>query len=226
MILPWDKELSSYDTVDKLATLASAMELDPLYITRAVRQMRMLQVEKPFPDPLSDKELDDLEIDFLRMAIYEEILVRREKRKLEKLIHGENSNIKSYFVTIGLDDKQFKEDNEAMIINPMMKKLIDTPGFDNMKYVIEKYRKNEEGIIYEHRHIHMVFDSNLRKSKIIQYCFQKTKRYVQGVNFIDVKLDPGRARERYINGQKAESKIECVEKDRTWRQEKKIMEQR
>lgn len=227
MILPWDKELSSYDTVEKLATLAHAMELDPLYIMRSITCTRALIAEGSYTrlglEIPTERELEEMEMDFLKVAIYEEILIRREKRKLEKLIHGDSGN-KHWFVTIGFDDKQFKEDNEAMIINPLVKKICDTPGFENVKFVVEKFRKNEKGQIYIHRHVHFVFDSNYRKSKIIQFCFQKVKRYVVGPNFIDVKPDPNNERDKYIRGEKIEAKLECVERDKVWRKEKKITE--
>lgn len=223
-MFPWNLELFSYDTIDKLQILAQAMELKCDDIDYIVNCMNDYKARNPHcPSNLTDLEIEDFQIQQYRERIWHEMQVRREKRKLEKLIHGDTSD-KFYFVTIGLDDNLFKEDNEAMIINPLVKKIIETPGFDNVKFVVEKFRKNEQGNIYIHRHIHLVFDSNLRKSKIIQFCFQKAKRYVQSQNFIDVKLDPGRVRHKYIMGDKTELKMECVQMDRLWRKEKKIIE--
>lgn len=216
-MLPWIKELSAYDNIDKLLILARALELD---MTKNM-QVRTILYENP--SDLSRQEIDQLCIDLCRMDIYEEMQVRRERRKLEKLIFSNESG-KSYFVTIGLDDKQFNEDNEAFIINPLVKKIIETPGFDNLKFVVEKFRKNEEGSIYVHRHIHLLFDCKFPKSKVIQFCFQKAKKYVSSQNFIDVKLDVGRTREKYIGGQKTSYKLECVDLDRKWRENKKIIE--
>lgn len=222
---PWDKELYAYDTVEKLQILAQAMEVDLSMIDYIVSAILEYRGRHPSdPSNLTDDEVKKYQIGEYRERLWHEMQVRREKRKLENLIFGQTGT-KSYFVTIGLDDKQFKDDNEAMIINPLLKKIIDTPGFENIKFVVEKYRRNEQGDIYVHRHIHLLFDSNLRKSKVIQFCFQKAKKYVAGQNFIDVKLDIGRTREKYINGQKTQTKLECVEKDRSWRKEKKITEQ-
>lgn len=224
-MFPWDKELYAYDTIEKLQLLAQALELDCSSIDYVVHCVLDYRARHPGNQGnLTDEEISAYQLGEYRERIWHEMQVRREKRKLEKLIFGQEGT-KSYFVTIGLDDKQFKEDNEAMIINPLVKRIIDTPGFENIKFVVEKYRRNDQGDIYVHRHIHLLFDSNLRKSKVIQFCFQKAKRYVAGQNFIDVKQDNGRAREKYIRGEKTETKLECVEKDRSWRKEKKIIEQ-
>lgn len=225
MILPWDRELSAYDTFDKLITLGDALEIN-------VRQHEWVynfhvkynheKVDDPGYIPIDQKDLYESCIDSMRIAIYEAICVRREKRKLEKLIQGDDA--KHWFVTVGLDDKQFKDDNEALIINPLVKKLVDTPGIENVKFVVEKFRKNDKNEIYIHRHIHFVFESNMRKSKIVQYFFQKAKKYVAAQNFIDVKPDPFCDRHKYVAGDKAPHKLECVEKDRSWRKEKNIIE--
>lgn len=227
MFFPWERELASYDTVAKLIPLMQSLDLDPDYHLAPYRFVRLCQEDGTYKrlniEPFTEDEITKMEVDVLRSRIWEEFQIRREKRKLEKLIFGGDGN-KHWFVTIGLDDKQFKDDNEAMIINPLVKKLIDTPGFDDVRFVVEKFRINDDGDIYIHRHIHMVFDSSLRKSKIVQFCFQKAKKYVAGSNFIDVKPDPDRVRDKYIKGEKKDIKIKCVEMDRSWRKEKKIIE--
>lgn len=223
-MFPWDRELSSYDTIEKLQILARALELNCDDVDYIVNCIYDFQKRNPNHNSnLSVAEITQFAILQYRERIWNEMEVRREKRKLEKLIFGQ-TGCRSWFVTIGLDDNQFNDNNEAIIINPLVKKIISTPGFDNVKFVVEKFRRNDQGNIYIHRHIHLVFDCNMRKSKIIQFCFQKAKRYVAGQNFIDVKEDNGRSRDKYISGDKTQSKLECVAKDRMWRKEKNIIE--
>lgn len=224
-MFPWDKELYAYDTVEKLQLLAQAMELDFNtidYVVACIVDYRRRHPENP--ENLTDEEISAYQMMEYREKIWYEMQVRREKRKLENLIFGQTGS-KTYFVTIGFDDNLFKDDNEAMIINPLVKKIIDTAGFDNVKFVVEKFRKDDKGNIYVHRHVHFMIDTFLKKSKVIQFCFQKVKRFVAGQNFVDVKLDMARSHDKYINGMKTEAKLECVEKDRVWRKEKKIIEQ-
>lgn len=228
--------LSVYKTNDELKVLAEAMQLDISSITYIEEVCSNARDNIRIPDKvdqgeylyidscrLTDAELESAIRILLEDKITYEIAVRRERRKLEKLIHGD-TGCKSWFVTIGLDDKQFDDNNEAGIINILVKKIKDTPGFENVNFVVEKYRRAEDNSIYIHRHIHLVFDSQLRKSKIIQFCFQKAKRYLANQSFVDVKPDPNRSRMDYIRGNKPSMKLECVDKDRSWRKEKKIVE--
>lgn len=228
--------LSIYKTNDELKVLAEAMQLDISTVTYIEEVCSKFPDNIRIPDPvdqgdylymdsgrLTDAELESAIRILLEDKIMHEIAVRRERRKLEKLIHGDTGS-KSWFVTIGLDDKQFNDDNEASIINILVKKIKDTAGFENVNFVVEKYRRAVDNSIYIHRHIHFVFDSQIRKSKIIQFCFQKAKRYLANQSFVDVKPDPNRSRMDYIRGNKPKIKLECVDKDRAWRKEKKIVE--
>lgn len=239
-MFPWDQDLYAYKTIDSLLTLSKALDLteNDLKLYHSICFAHHLERDGTFRKafendvrykdlpyiPLLDDEYEEMKISALREACWMAMQIRREKRKLEKLIFADSGN-KHWFVTINLDDKLFSDKvDEAFVINPLVKKIITTPGFENVKFVVEKFRKNEAGQIYIHRHIHMVFDCELRKSKIIQYVFQKTQKYVQSKNFIDVKPDPDCKRDKYILGDKVQAKMECVAKDRSWRKEKKIIE--
>lgn len=225
--LPWHRELAAYDTIEKCLDLARAMEIDSARIKNHLFTLDLYQeckANNKWPDDISYDDLVATVIDSFHYDLMDAIRVRREKRKLEKLIFGETGN-RHWFVTIGLDDSQFTEDNEAMLINPLVARIRSTPDIENVKFVVEKFRRTEDGkSIYVHRHIHFVFDSNKRKSKVIEFCYRKAKKLVKGPNFVDVKPDPDRARDKYIMGDKVKEKMECVEKDRIWRKEKKIIE--
>ena len=127
---------------------------------------------------------------------------------------------KWFFVTVGFDDKQ---ENVVSNMKTFLKKFKDTPKIDIEDYVVEKFRKNDKGQIYEHHHIHFLIHTDYSKSKVIQFCFQKAKGFIQGQQFIDVKNDGEISRyQKYIKGDKIESKKECCELDRLWRHENSL----
>lgn len=215
-MFPWDRKLVSYDTLAKLQILASAMELEYTIINSAFVTL------SNGTRLMTQEELEQVNMDLLKMEIFREIEVRREKRKLEKLIYGEEQ--KFCFVTIGFDDNQFDVTNEAVLINPVINRILETPGFDNVKFVVEKFRRNENGEIYIHRHVHLLIDTPLRKAKVIQFIFQKCKKICASPNFVDVKCGGDRVRfEKYIKGDKTDTKLECVAKDKEWREKNKII---
>lgn len=215
-MFPWTKELWAYDDEDKLCKLAAAMELDVSRHQYIKSFILDYQREKSL-DMFTDSELTAFVVDAMQMQIWQEMEVRREKRKLEKLIHGE-CKCRHWFVTVGFDDKLFKEGcNEAGIINPLVKRICDTKGFDDVKFVVEKFRKDNGGNIYIHRHVHLLVTTDMRKSKIIENIYNKVKRWVAGKNFVDCKSDQNRDRDKYIRGEKIDEKMECVKKDIEWR---------
>lgn len=227
-MLVYEKELAEYDTLEKVIVLARALEIDVDYYLSPYDLYIGLHKDGTFKrlgiEPESEADLHYCKIDDLKIAIWNEMQLRRERRKLEKLIHGKKDG-KFWFVTVGLDDKIFTDKNEAEIINPLVKRICDTPGLGDIKFVVEKFRRNDGGDIYIHRHIHMLFESNLAKSKIVQFLFQKAKKYVASANFVDVKPDPSRSRLKYIMGEKVDEKLKCVEMDREWRKKCGIIEE-
>lgn len=213
-MFPWDKELHAYKTYDQLVTLAKALEV-PFRLPDDVYFDRSGNVAIPEDICLQTK------MDLLKMDIYEEMLVRREKKNIERLLFGQEQ--KFCFVTVGFNDNHFDDTNEALLINPAIEKIVATPGFDNVQFVVEKFRKNEKGEVYIHRHVHLLIDTNLRKGKVIQYIFQKAKKICDAPNFIDYKIGERFRFEKYIKGDKTDGKLECVEMDKKWRSEKKII---
>jgi len=126
-----------------------------------------------------------------------------------------NLNRKFYFMTIGFDDK--------IITVPMIKesifKLKELKDIDLGEYVVEKYRKDDAGNIYIHHHIHSIVYTDKPKSKVIQYIYQKLKKVIASSNFIDLKREqPIENYLKYIAGDKRDEKLECVFKDKEWRE--------
>jgi len=130
-----------------------------------------------------------------------------------------------FFLTVGFDDKLLINNgpNTAKYVKDAIHKLDGIKGITVTHMVAEKHRRTLSGELYIHHHLHMLVDTDYPKSKVIQYVFQRVKKYVGSSNFIDVKNDGDRERyEKYINGDKTSGKLDLVEKDRTWRLENNI----
>ena len=150
--------------------------------------------------------------------------IRKEMTDLIREI-GDNTR-KWYFTTIGYDDENITIDK----IKGYTKKLLCKEHFRNVELVNEKHRRGEDGKIYIHHHVHILFESDLPKSKIIDRIFDLVNKSVKSKNFIDVKgyKDKdlkGRTYEsclKYIKGDKQKSKTECLELDRNWRMQNNL----
>lgn len=126
-----------------------------------------------------------------------------------------NSNRKFYFMTIGFDDKTIT----VPLIKESISKLKELKDIDLGDFVVEKFRKDDKGNIYIHHHIHAIVYTDKPKSKVIQYVYQKLKKYISSSNFIDLKREqPVENYIKYIAGDKRDEKLECIEKDMEWRQ--------
>lgn len=137
-------------------------------------------------------------------------------KKLKKGI-GE----KSKFVTIGFNDKTVNIDQIKMAIKKLNEMTSDK-GFTVEKLVAEKFRKDDNKKIYVHHHIHLKLNTDLSRSKIIQFIYQKLKKLsVDAESFIDVKPFSD-FHTKYLNGEKVAEKMECVEMDKKWRAENLI----
>lgn len=213
-----------YPSEDKIKRLLNAMEV------------RYYELPPDLGDvvrhPISDEWIPAIPKDMIQAGYYQYLLCKAETAILEKrmrlnvgkLISPEGKPDRGwYFVTINFDDNIVTDDVETLAFNTSVRKIYNTPIFSNVRFVCEKFRK-EEGI---HRHIHMLVDSSAPKSRVIQQVFQKVKKYCGSDRFIDVKNWTNANREvyeEYIRGNKQSSKMEYVEKDKAWRQQKKIVE--
>lgn len=176
-----------------------------------------------YSEPVSKETIEKAAYEYMVTKAEQELLRRQAKSLVQTILSPDTTNTKWAFVTVNFDDTRITDATEVKILNQAVNKIINTPGLTNAKYVVEKFRK-EEGI---HRHIHFLFDTELRKSKIIQYIFQKVKDHVVGPQFIDVKTYKDNKKsvyEDYVRGVKRDEKMEYVEADRRWRKAKGIME--
>lgn len=137
---------------------------------------------------------------------------------------NENTNLgKWFFITVGYDDKSITDEK----IIKFSQKVAELKYWDEVNYVNEKFRRSEAGEIMIHHHTHYLVKTSLPKSKVVQYVYQTVKSCVVGQQFVDVKSYKDKVgtyeqKLKYIQGEKIESKMECVEMDRKWRQEKGI----
>jgi len=124
-----------------------------------------------------------------------------------------------WFMTVGFDDKIITIPDLIKYHNKVMK----TKNIIFEKFVIENFRKNDDGEIYEHKHIHYLIKSDLRKGEIIDRIFKKCEKGLASRNFVDLKNDDTFENKlKYILGEKRKEKLECVEMDKKWRQENNI----
>lgn len=126
---------------------------------------------------------------------------------------------KYYFVTIGFDDNTIT----IPAIRNTLKRLNEVSGLELDSIVAEKFRKDNNGKIYEHHHIHALYNTDFAKSKVIQYIYQKVQKLVQGKNFIDVKNEQSfESYKQYILGNKTSTKLECIQLDKIWREKNNL----
>lgn len=160
---------------------------------------------------------------------------RDEFGELEKsILAGETYETKGWlFITIGFDDKVAKPLDMKRIIKKI--KLMRGMKWEHFRYVHEKHRKNTSGGIYHHLHTHILARTDVSKSKFLQYIYPRNAKsflepVVAGKNFIDVKTpkdgDTFSGKLRYIEGDKAEAKLECVQLDQVWRKENSLDEEK
>lgn len=119
-----------------------------------------------------------------------------------------------YFVTIGFSHQDWSIKTCCNAIE----KILNMNWVISAKANFELHREN--GL---HPHVHFVIETNHKKGKIVDCIFKSEyiKKIVLKKNFIDVK--PAlESHYKYINLEKQESKLGCVDQDRKWRQENNI----
>jgi hypothetical protein len=216
--------LIDYNTVDKSVSLARSLDVDSVAIDRALSLLTFRELRSEF----TEVELNETVIDLINMHSYEQILMRRARRDISRLVDsdGVKKDIKTWFVTVNFDDSILTDDVETLLIQKALDKLRSAKKFQIDNFVVEKYREGGSDI---HRHIHMKVQFDGYKSKLAQFVFESIPRtkeklkLVKAQNFIDV--DPFLPRhDRYIAGDKTDIKLKCVEMDRKWRIQKNIPE--
>lgn len=137
---------------------------------------------------------------------------------IKKIQGNKKKNI--FLITVNFDDQTVT----VPIMKEAHQKFLQIQTHEYLGHVFEKHRRDEKTKqIYIHHHIHYVVMSDYPKTKVLQFVFQKLKKYVGGINFIDVSKHPtAETAMKYIDGNKEQSKMECVEKDRSWRLQNNI----
>lgn len=136
------------------------------------------------------------------------------------------------FITIGYDDKVAKPADMKRIIHKV--KNMKAMKYTSFRYVHEKHRKSKDGVIYHHLHTHILCRTPFAtKGKFLQLCYPARCRSflegaVAGKNFVDVKTPKDghsySGKLKYIEGDKADEKLECVRLDEIWRREHNLQE--
>lgn len=183
-----------------------------------IRLKEMVEENREFDEEMKDKLFRNMYTSFKQW--------KDRMDDAKKLVISDlgTKNEKWYFITVGYDDKTIT-DEKIIKFSTKVAELKYWEG--DIYYVNEKYRKNPNGEIYIHHHTHYLVKTNLTKTKVIQYVYQAVKNGISGQNFIDVKtykdnLGTYEQKKKYIQGDKIESKMECIELDRKWRNEKNI----
>ena len=125
-----------------------------------------------------------------------------------------------FLVTVGFNDAEIKW-REPIVLTQAHNKILEIAGIEFLGHSIEKHRKDKNKKIYIHHHIHYVVKTDYPKSKVIQFFFQKVKKFgVSTANFIDVSQNGTlETALRYVSGDKVNEKMECVALDIQWRKD-------
>lgn len=128
---------------------------------------------------------------------------------------SEVDNIKGrWFITIGFNHQTYTD----KLMMKYMEALCTFDWVQSLKAKFEIFRTNGE-----HPHVHMLMETQLTKSKIIEKlmrCKGGSKLILKS-SFVDVKPWLS-CHDRYLNGEKVPEKMLCVEKDIKYRDEHNI----
>jgi len=125
---------------------------------------------------------------------------------------------KFWFITIGFNHQTWSVRSSINVIDSIVSNKI----FKEIRGVFELFRENGE-----HPHVHFLCRllDNLPKSKIIEklWATKGIKKVVLAKTFIDIKR-AGQQHEKYILGDKTESKLSYCQKDKDFRKKNNIPE--
>lgn len=130
-----------------------------------------------------------------------------------------------FFVTISYNHKVIT--NEKM--RSVAQKIKSLKGIQYLRYNHEKFRRNDLGEIVVYYHTHFLIRIDRTKSNLLQD-LKKTpviKSVILNSSNIDIKNHKSSSRTfsdylKYINLDKTESKKECIELDKIWRQQENM----
>lgn len=147
--------------------------------------------------------------DYAKITFAQDLAWKKESQRLLIQLEKEFLTTTSHFVTIGFNHQTWCIQSVLKLIHT----ILSYEWISKAKCVFELHRSNGE-----HPHIHILFDSCLTKSKILEKLWAASgiKKIVLKKTFIDYKpaLD---IHYDYIMGVKQESKMKFVQMDRDWR---------
>lgn len=137
-----------------------------------------------------------------------------EKEKIRLKLLQKLKTSSRHFVTIGFNHQIWSIKKCVEVIQTIMSFDWITKG----KAVFELHRINGE-----HPHCHILFESILPKSKILEkiWATKGIKKVVLSKSFIDYKSE-NHNHQNYINGQKTDEKMKYVQMDQNWRESNDI----
>lgn len=122
----------------------------------------------------------------------------------------------SHFVTLNFNHQTWSIKKCLDLLN----RILSFDWIESAKCAFELHRANGD-----HPHIHMLIESKECKSKVLEKIWATAgiKKIMLKKSFIDYKIGLP-CHQKYIVGDKQESKMPYVEKDRLWRKENNIQE--
>lgn len=142
----------------------------------------------------------------------------KQQKALQKLydVIQDGTRTSKYFVTVSFSEELFTVDT----FKTWWSKMTSKAKVINCRGVLERH--SDAG---QNTHVHMIIETPFRKGRLLQFIWETAgiKKLISEKNFIDVK-EYSERHEEYINGDKRESKVEYVEKDREFRKNNGIPE--
>lgn len=141
-----------------------------------------------------------------------------ESKKINLTLQKKDFQSNVSFVTVGFNHQEFTVKKALQFINSV---LNSGKILDGTFAVIENFRHNGE---HPHVHFKMYWSGQTYKSELIQAIQRSThgKKLILKKEFIDIKEFIEGVHDKYLNGDKKEDKMICVQKDIDWRNKNKI----
>lgn len=152
--------------------------------------------------------------EFARTMFLRDLEWYRKSQRLEMELLKQLDSNTEHFVTIGFNHQTWSIQKCVSVIE----NILSFDWINKAKAVFELYRVNGE-----HPHVHILLESVLPKSKILEkiWATKGIKKVVLSKSFIDYK-SKNQSHDNYINGQKTDEKMKYVQMDSEWREKNNI----
>lgn len=139
---------------------------------------------------------------------------QKKSQKLEIELLKQLDTKSTHFITIGFNHQTWTVSK----VKDIIERILCCDWISKCRIVFEYYRTNGE-----HPHIHILMDSVLAKSKILEkiWALKGIKKIVLSKSFIDYKV-AGYQHTAYIAGEKTEDKMKYVQMDKEFRKQNAI----